>query len=132
MSRGTPSESSAASMAAEKSSESPARPPRSSVSNSSCSASARTTLSRPNVLADFLIHNTSEVLTCAGPAPRRGAAQGNAGALARAIVASMKETIVFVGHEDDWRRHGTLTDDALSFDARGGAVLPGFVDAHTH
>jgi len=84
------------------------------------------------VLADFLIHNTSEVLTCAGPAPRRGAAQGDAGSRARAVVAACDGRILFVGDETEWRRTGTLTADAVVVDAGGGAVVPGFVDAHTH
>jgi hypothetical protein len=51
------------------------------------------------LLADFLIHNTSEVLTCAGPAPRRGAAQADAGSRPRAVVAAREGVIVFVGDE---------------------------------
>jgi imidazolonepropionase len=84
------------------------------------------------VLGDFLIHNTSEVLTCAGPAPRLGADQGDAGSRPRAVVAARDGTIVFVGDEIEWRRTGTLTDDAVVLDAGGGAVVPGFVDPHTH
>jgi imidazolonepropionase len=84
------------------------------------------------VVADFLIHNTSEVLTCAGPAPRRGPAQADAGSRPRAVVAARDGVIVFVGGEEDWRRRGALTDTAIVVDARGGAVVPGFVDPHTH
>ena len=51
------------------------------------------------VLADFLVRNTLEVLTCAGPAPRRGAAQADARAVARAGLASHQGRIVFVGFE---------------------------------
>jgi imidazolonepropionase len=84
------------------------------------------------VLADLLIHNTSTVWTCAGPAPRRGPAQADAGVLARGVVASHRGTIVFVGTFDDWQRAGTLETDAMIVDAEGGSVVPGFVDAHTH
>jgi imidazolonepropionase len=84
------------------------------------------------VTADFLIHNTSEVLTCAGPAPRCGAAQSDAGSIQRGAVAARDGAIVFVGPESDWRRQGQLADGAMQIDARGGAVVPGFVDAHTH
>ena len=84
------------------------------------------------MLADFLIHNTSEVLTCAGPAPRRGRAQADAGSRPCAAVASRDGTIVFVGSEADWRADGSLTADAVVVDAGGGAVVPGFVDPHTH
>jgi imidazolonepropionase len=84
------------------------------------------------VLADFLIHNTCEVLTCAGPAPRRGPGQADAGSRARAVVAAREGIIVFVGSEADWRTNGSLTSTAVVVDAEGGAVVPGFVDPHTH
>jgi imidazolonepropionase len=82
------------------------------------------------VRADFLLSNASEVLTCAGPAPRCGSAQREAGSLSRGIVAAANGTIVYVGPEDGWRRE--LSDDAVRVDARGGTVVPGLVDAHTH
>jgi imidazolonepropionase len=84
------------------------------------------------VLADFLIHNTCEVLTCRGPAPRRGPAQSEVSAVPRGVIASRGGTIVYAGPEDGWRTAGTLGDDAIVVDAGGGAVVPGFVDAHTH
>jgi imidazolonepropionase len=84
------------------------------------------------VRADFLIHNTAEVLTCAGPAPRIGRAQGDAGSCPRAVVAALGGAIVFVGGEAEWERRGALIPGAITVDARGGAVVPGFVDAHTH
>jgi imidazolonepropionase len=84
------------------------------------------------LLADFLIHNTSEVLTCAGPAPRIGRAQADAGSRPRAVVAARDGIIVFVGDEESWRRTGTLSPAATIVDAKGGALVPGFVDAHTH
>lgn len=82
--------------------------------------------------ADFLIHNTSEVLTCAGPAPRLGPAQADAGSRPRAVLAAREGTIVFVGTDDEWRQAGALASHAIVVDAGGGAVVPGFVDAHTH
>ena len=84
------------------------------------------------MIADFLIHNTSEVLTCEGTAPRIGARQAGAGPLANAVVAAYHGTIVFVGPEAEWWREGNLSEDAQTVDAAGGAVVPGFVDAHTH
>src|SRR4030095_2252899 len=48
------------------------------------------------VRADFLIRNTSEVVTCAGPAPRIGRAQAQAGSCPHAVVAADKGTIGFV------------------------------------
>ena len=84
------------------------------------------------MLADFLIHNTCEVLTCAGPAPRVGARQADARPLARAAVASYQGAIVFVGFESLVARDVELTPDAVVIDAEGGALVPGFVDPHTH
>jgi imidazolonepropionase len=84
------------------------------------------------LLADFLLHNTSEVLTCAGPAPRIGHAQAEAGSQPRAVIAARHGIIVFVGDADAWQRAGTLAPGATTVDTRGGAVVPGFVDAHTH
>ena len=84
------------------------------------------------MIADFLIHDTSEVLTCAGPAPRAGARQRDATPITDAIVAAHRGTIVFVGADSEWAANGTLTADAVAIDAAGGAVVPGFVDPHTH
>ena len=84
------------------------------------------------MVADFLIHNTSEVLTCAGPAPRVGPRQADAGSRPRAVIAAREGTIVFVGDESAWKRTGALTSDAVVVDADEGAVVPGFVDPHTH
>jgi len=85
------------------------------------------------MLADFLIHHTSEVVTCAGPGPRRGAAQRDAGSIPWAAIAARDGHIVFVGPEAEWRRRdGRLTEEATVVDAEGGSVVPGFVDAHTH
>jgi len=84
------------------------------------------------VLADFLIRNTSDVLTCAGTAPFIGRRQADAGSQPHAVVASREGTIVFVGSESAWRRDGALTKDAVVVDAGAGAVVPGFVDPHTH
>jgi imidazolonepropionase len=84
------------------------------------------------MVADFLIHNTSEILTCAGPAPRIGARQADARPLARAAVASHLGRIVFVGFDSLLPHEVQLTPDAVVVDAQGGSVVPGFVDPHTH
>ena len=84
------------------------------------------------MVADFLIHNTCEVLTCAGPAPRLGPRQADARPITRAAVASYQGRIVFVGFESLIAHEVELTPDAFVLDARGGAVVPGFVDPHTH
>jgi imidazolonepropionase len=84
------------------------------------------------LLVDFIIHNASEVLTCAGDAPRRGPAQADAGSVHDAAVAARAGRIVLVGPRTTVEREIELTPDATTIDARGGTVVPGFVDAHTH
>jgi imidazolonepropionase len=84
------------------------------------------------LLADCVIRNASEVLTCAGPAPRLGPAQADARSLPRAAVASRDGTIVFVGFEELLSHEVELAPHATIVDARGGSIVPGFVDPHTH
>jgi len=84
------------------------------------------------VLADFLIRHTAEVLTCAGPAPRRGRAQADARPIPGAAIAAYEGRIVFIGFESLLAQEVELTSGATIVDARGGAVVPGFVDPHTH
>ena len=84
------------------------------------------------MLADFLIHNTSEILTCAGPAPRIGARQADARPVPRAAIAAYRGQIVFIGFESLLAREVELEPGAVTIDAQGGAVVPGFVDPHTH
>lgn len=82
--------------------------------------------------ADFLIHNASEVLTCAGPAPRVGRHQADARPVPHAAIAARNGTIVFIGFESLLAREVELDPQAVVVDAKGGAVVPGFVDPHTH
>jgi imidazolonepropionase len=84
------------------------------------------------LLADFLIRNTTEVLTCAGPAPRRGKAQADARPIPRAVIAAHQGRIVFIGFESLLPQEVELASGATIVDARGGTVVPGFVDPHTH
>ena len=84
------------------------------------------------MLADLLVHNTSEVLTCAGPLPRCGADQADAGCIQEGAVAAYRGRIVFVGAACEWPTVGQLAPGATIVDALGGAVVPGFVDPHTH
>jgi imidazolonepropionase len=82
--------------------------------------------------ADFLIDNADLVATCAGPAPRRGAAQKDISAIANGSVAGFEGKIVFVGPAAEATQTLTLTDGAEVIDGAGCTVVPGFVDPHTH
>ncbi len=72
------------------------------------------------------------MITCAGPAPRRGPAQAAAAAIPGGVVASRDGRIVFAGAQADFDARVRLSDGAVVVDARGGTVVPGFVDPHTH
>ena len=85
-----------------------------------------------SITADFVIRRTRQVVTCAGPAPRRGPAQADVSAIPNGVVASLDGRIVFVGSEAAFDAGVRTTPDAVVVDAGGGTVLPGFVDPHTH
>ena len=82
--------------------------------------------------ADLVIRNAREILTCRGPAPRRGALQAETAPLSNASVAGLDGRIVFVGPAADCGRAVEPTENARVIDADGCTVVPGFVDAHTH
>jgi imidazolonepropionase len=84
------------------------------------------------IAADFVIEHASLVATCAGPAPRRGAAQRDIAPLRDASIAAHQGVIVFVGPSSDAERQLGLHDEAVRLDVRGCSVVPGFVDPHTH
>lgn len=82
--------------------------------------------------ADFVLRHAGRLLTCAGPAPRRGPAQNDASPIADGAVASLAGRIVFVGTTADCDVSVTPAPGATVADLRGRTVVPGFVDPHTH
>jgi imidazolonepropionase len=82
--------------------------------------------------ADFLIERAALVVTCAGGAPRRGAAQGDIAPLTDAVVAAHQGVIVYVGPAAELTLAVQVLPGATRIDAAGCTVVPGFVDPHTH
>ncbi|MGC8915917.1 MAG: imidazolonepropionase [Thermoanaerobaculum sp.] len=78
----------------------------------------------------LLVANTSGVFTPLGRHAAAGAAQGEVACFPKAVVRCEGETIVFVGESSEHDRLFPPPDEVL--DARGGCVVPGFVDPHTH
>jgi len=76
----------------------------------------------------MLIHSTSQLLTLAG-GPQRGYLLGSLGILENGAVLVRDETILAVGPTPDLLK---AYPNEARLDARGCAVLPGFVDPHTH
>jgi imidazolonepropionase len=80
---------------------------------------------------DLLIEHANQLLTVAAPGgPKRGAAMRELGLVADGAVAIAGERIVAVGTTAEVRAE--VRSAARRIDARGKAVVPGFVDAHTH
>jgi imidazolonepropionase len=84
------------------------------------------------VIADFILRNAREILTCAGPAPLVGAQQRSAGPIGSASIASLDGRIVAIGPVLEVDSLVALTPGATVVDASGCSIVPGFVDAHTH
>ena len=82
--------------------------------------------------ADFVLRHAGRLLTCAGPAPRRGPDQGRVSPIADGAVASFAGRIVFAGTTEGCDAAVTPAPGATVLDAGGRTVLPGFVDPHTH
>jgi imidazolonepropionase len=80
--------------------------------------------------ADLLLRNVGQLVTLAGPAgPRRGAALRELSLIAGGAVAVLDGNILSVGADRDVTAsvHAQRT-----LDVGGRAVIPGFVDPHTH
>ncbi|HYW51737.1 MAG TPA: imidazolonepropionase [Gemmatimonadaceae bacterium] len=77
--------------------------------------------------ADRLLTNIGQLVTCAGEGAARGHAMRELAVTTDAAVAIAAGRIVWCGRRADW--HGTAGDEV---DAGGAAVVPGFVDPHTH
>jgi imidazolonepropionase len=83
----------------------------------------------------LLIENLAEVATPLGSSPRRGAEQGQVARLTGIEVLCREGRIAFAGpREERVRRFGELPPAAgvERLDGRGGTLVPGFVDPHTH
>lgn len=82
--------------------------------------------------ADLVIRNIGLLATLRGPRPRTGVALRDLGLVRNAAVAAVGDRIVFVGPEVDLAAGVRTGPNTMELDARGAAVIPGFVDAHTH
>ncbi len=82
--------------------------------------------------ADFIIRHARELITCAGPAPRRGREQAASPGIPDGALASLQGRIVFAGPTAALADRVVPTSDAVTIDAPDYSIVPGFVDAHTH
>jgi imidazolonepropionase len=84
------------------------------------------------IAADLTIRRIGVVATLAGPSPRTGAAMRDLGLRRDAAIAVTQGRIAWVGPEADFGSAVSLRAGGEEIDAKGTAVVPGFVDAHTH
>ncbi|MFL5559052.1 MAG: imidazolonepropionase [Gemmatimonadaceae bacterium] len=81
-------------------------------------------------MKDLLFVNAAQVVTCAGPArARKGKEMRDAGILRSTAVAVSEGRITMIGAASDLMN---AYSDAEIVDCRGGVLMPGFVDSHTH
>lgn len=80
--------------------------------------------------ADLIVRHIGQLVTMGGPAPRVGPALAEVGAVADGMVVARGGAIVAVGRTAELAGEGWRAP--LVIDAPDQAVVPGFVDAHTH
>jgi imidazolonepropionase len=82
--------------------------------------------------ADLILVHAREIITCAGPAPRRGSAQSAAGRVPDGALACFEGRIVYAGPSAALEAHVSPLPHARIHDLHAHTVVPGFVDPHTH
>ena len=80
----------------------------------------------------LLIRHIRQLITCAGPAPRRGPAQREIPIIQDGAIAADGDHVVFAGSDRDLPLALGSSPGARVIDGRRLSVVPGFVDAHTH
>src|SRR5262245_29297854 len=78
----------------------------------------------------LVIRHLRQLITCAGPAPKRGAAQRDVPIVVDGAIAADGERILYAGPDADLPSEIASAPDAI--DGFGFSLVPGFVDAHTH
>ena len=79
----------------------------------------------------LILTNISELVTCRGTAPKSGTEMSNAGIINNGCVVIENELISAVGSTEEILKQYDAGNYQI-IDCTGKAVLPGFVDSHTH
>jgi imidazolonepropionase len=82
--------------------------------------------------ADFIVRHARQLITCAGPVPRRGTDQSTLEVIPDGALASFEGRIVYAGPTASLDVHASARPGATLVDASSHSIVPGFVDAHTH
>lgn len=85
------------------------------------------------VYADLVVQNISQLLTLDGPAaPRTGPEMEQLGAISGAALAVASGQVVWAGPAQDFEDNVRTDASTRRVDAENNAVLPGFIEPHTH
>lgn len=82
-------------------------------------------------MSKLIIKNASELVTCKGNGPKHGKDMSNIELINNGCIVIEDDIIVDVGKTDDILKNYNLKDYKV-IDASNKAVLPGFIDSHTH
>jgi imidazolonepropionase len=78
----------------------------------------------------LIINNAAELVTCRGKAPKHGNDMSDIGLINNGCVVIENDIIVDVGSADILKKYDEKNYQII--DAANKAVLPGFIDSHTH
>jgi imidazolonepropionase len=85
------------------------------------------------IRADLVVRDLAEAATFAvGPVPRVGAAASELGLIERPAIAVADGRFAWIGPERRLARSVRLRARGRAVSGRGGTLVPGLVDAHTH
>ncbi len=84
------------------------------------------------IVAELSVRRIGRLATLAGRAPRTGAAMRELAVREDAALAVVAGRIAWIGSEGDFAAAVRLRPGGEEIDASGAAVVPGFIDAHTH
>lgn len=83
-------------------------------------------------LTDLVVRHIGILATLRGPLPRIGPSMRDLGLRRDAALACFRGRIVAIGSDADVDGSVRRTKGAVEIDAERAAIIPGFVDAHTH
>ena len=89
-------------------------------------------IARSRTPATLVIRHCRQLISCAGPAPRRGPEQAALEIVADGALAVADGRILFAGRSTVHDAAVTLAAGAQILDRPDLSIVPGFVDAHTH
>lgn len=82
-------------------------------------------------MSKTLIIHANELVTCRGTGAKFGKEMSDIGLIHDGAVLIEDDTIIAVGTTEELQKQ-VAGDNVVTIDATGQAVLPGFVDSHTH